>query len=334
MKSRKISVGRTCYKIVNRLFYPIFILFFILSSKYAEGQSFTLSADSVCTGNIIVESPQANMNIEPACGTVSVFFFTDESVMAQESYFVLTRPDGSKERFTGHFVYYFDSEAPTTVDIKIVAIRDDNGCRDSLERTLVIPEPLSDPLIEPTEGQVNAIVIFNDSIASLQAQNNFMANGNQGNRIVGWVWDFLGDGSQTTIGQQVQFQYNSSGTFNGFLTRRYEVKQDGNIAFCEEVLSFQVEILDSNVTSNFAENRILDFSIFPNPSNQIFTVESELKNYMIRVTNVNGVKVYEASGLNDQQSIIIENWAEGIYFVTLLDSDRKIAGVRKVVGMQ
>ena len=64
------------------------------------------------------------------------------------------------------------------------------------------------------------------------------------------------------------------------------------------------------------ENQGFDFNIFPNPSNGIFTVSTELNASSILVSNVLGQEVYfnNSKGINSQV-IDLSKFDKGIYMV-------------------
>ena len=150
--------------------------------------------DSSVIGNIVVIPPQANMDLKPVCGSLTQFEFCDESQFAEKSYFIYSVNNGPKQRLDGPTSplacrqFEFAADAPGFVDVKIVALRTDNGCRDSLSRKIILPDPLTDPLVRPTNGCVGTTVVFKDSLAPSEAQDVFNQNIRTGNRIVAWNW--------------------------------------------------------------------------------------------------------------------------------------------------
>lgn len=67
-----------------------------------------------------------------------------------------------------------------------------------------------------------------------------------------------------------------------------------------------------------------DFSIFPNPVQDVLTVSfTDAKQRMIRIADINGKVVLESFTIEQQTSIQVSTLAKGIYFLSVDDKVQK-----------
>jgi trimeric autotransporter adhesin len=73
--------------------------------------------------------------------------------------------------------------------------------------------------------------------------------------------------------------------------------------------------------TSISENEQIAFSMFPNPAGDKVTVDCEQEIEMLSIFDVGGRLVYRQSYNKKQVSIGIENFENGVYFVTILTSN-------------
>jgi len=75
------------------------------------------------------------------------------------------------------------------------------------------------------------------------------------------------------------------------------------------------------------DNLLLDFSVYPNPTTGILTIQSKTSIVQIEIYNQLGQLVLSN---NEENTIDISNVGQGLYFIKILDENGNI-GTQKVV---
>ncbi len=83
--------------------------------------------------------------------------------------------------------------------------------------------------------------------------------------------------------------------------------------------------LTTGITENTLET---DFTIYPNPSNGIFTIEAKENNCFLIITNILGETIYQSEIANQKSSIDLSRQPKGIYSIRLMQNN-KISGAEK-----
>jgi hypothetical protein len=92
-------------------------------------------------------------------------------------------------------------------------------------------------------------------------------------------------------------------------------------------------VIKDCITSVKEEEPTAAFSIYPNPVNDNFTIETNLQgNKIIRIKNNLGAEVYSASGTNFKFQISNLKLLTGIYFVEVETEKEKL--VKKMIVTQ
>ena len=87
-----------------------------------------------------------------------------------------------------------------------------------------------------------------------------------------------------------------------------------------------------NDLTKFIDNLNASVSIFPNPTNNSFSVESEKfnENTVIKIINEFSQIVYHSNLFSDKNLINIEQLSNGIYFLQIFENN-KLIGVKKIL---
>ena len=75
------------------------------------------------------------------------------------------------------------------------------------------------------------------------------------------------------------------------------------------------------------------FSLSPNPSNGVFTLQSNTVFGQLIVTNVLGETIYKQEIVSPKTEINLSGQSAGIYRCRVISEDKKILGTRKLVVM-
>lgn len=88
-----------------------------------------------------------------------------------------------------------------------------------------------------------------------------------------------------------------------------------------------------STTSTIAQHSTLmvNYAIYPNPNNGLFSIESDLEISTVEVFNTLGVMVYSATINTTKTAINLTNQSKGIYFYRLRMSDNTILKTGKIV---
>ena len=92
-------------------------------------------------------------------------------------------------------------------------------------------------------------------------------------------------------------------------------------------LSFYIEEIDSSDIF-VLENHKLPIKVFPNPSNGLFNLESEINNFNINIFNLNGKKILSKECL-DFCNFDLTNFSKGVYILNFENESMNI--VKKII---
>lgn len=122
--------------------------------------------------------------------------------------------------------------------------------------------------------------------------------------------------------------YTASGNYNGNDTIRYRICTGNE---CDEALLI-INNVFSTAVSNIASES--DFSIFPNPSKDFFTLSS-ISSYFgdISVLNALGQEIYFSEYQGNAHQISIADWTAGIYTVQFIDKNNKTLKSFKLIKL-
>ena len=144
-----------------------------------------------------------------------------------------------------------------------------------------------------------------------------------GTPISNWVWDF-GDGT-TGIGSNVSHIYSNPGSYvvslivfgsssEGKECCFVTIKKEINVK-CEP--KSKEKVMDGQ--SNISDEKSSDFTIYPNPTNDMFNVEIEnIENSVIEVVNSIGKTILIQNVNANVTNIDLSNQSNGVYFVKVL----------------
>jgi len=130
-----------------------------------------------------------------------------------------------------------------------------------------------------------------------------------------WSWEFEGGYPSTSVEQNPEILYATSGSYDVTLT-----VSDGTDSHSITMENY----ITVDVCSDIKNNNFDKFSVYPNPNNGIFTVEfgNVLEdNVTIKVLNTIGNEVYKAENISVsgdfKQTIDLSNLNKGLYFLEI-----------------
>lgn len=128
-----------------------------------------------------------------------------------------------------------------------------------------------------------------------------------------YSWDF-GDGNSAST-ENPSHTYTSGGTYTVVLT---VTDSCGTNAFTGTV----------STTVGINELSLVDVSVYPNPSNGIFTIESSQEMEQAFITDLSGKLVYTGGLSGNEDSINAEQFANGAYFLSIRFANDLIQTIR------
>ncbi len=75
----------------------------------------------------------------------------------------------------------------------------------------------------------------------------------------------------------------------------------------------------------------IQFTVSPNPSNSIFNIQTDLANYKIALSNMQGQQIFSE---NNCKQFDVSSYASGIYFLTLTTSTGRVYTQKIVVDSE
>ena len=72
-------------------------------------------------------------------------------------------------------------------------------------------------------------------------------------------------------------------------------------------------------------------TLYPNPTNNLFNIQTELDDYNVLVTALDGRLVQQLNNLNRDTMIDASEWYNGVYFIRVIDNDSQQSKVLKLV---
>lgn len=138
------------------------------------------------------------------------------------------------------------------------------------------------------------------------AAGNAVSFSNASTAAVNYTWDF-GDGN-TSVAANPNHTYASSGT--------YLVRLVASGASCTDTTFARINSTATGIENINAVNA--DFTIYPNPVNDMVTVHAakfRSGGYQLSVTNTIGQEVYFKTHATTDQQINVSEWRSGIYFI-------------------
>lgn len=104
--------------------------------------------------------------------------------------------------------------------------------------------------------------------------------------------------------------------YNGF----YKSENTFLFNFCEGSLN------KCNILSNINQISLDDISVYPNPFNSTFNIETKLNLSEVKIMNLLGQYIYSQK---EQKSINLSNYANGVYFIEININDKRL--VKKII---
>ena len=85
------------------------------------------------------------------------------------------------------------------------------------------------------------------------------------------------------------------------------------------------------ISTNGTESLDMDaVSIYPNPVNDILNIDIKADADMVSIYNILGIQVYAEEVENDNLSIDVSGFSEGVYIVTILNANNIISLYRLI----
>ena len=141
-----------------------------------------------------------------------------------------------------------------------------------------------------------------------------------------WFWDF-GDSETDTLQNPVH-SYSSAGTYLVTLISTYSE--------CSDTAEKYVTVIDDTVGMDKLEVENYELKIYPNPTEDSFTVEayiSENKNGVIKIYGLKGelLKKYKLNKGNNRTLVHTSGWKKGIYICNFIINGKVIKSEKMVV---
>lgn len=89
--------------------------------------------------------------------------------------------------------------------------------------------------------------------------------------------------------------------------------------------------LDNSTTSTNIEVSSTDINVYPNPTNQFFTIEGELVNYDIDILNASGQVVLNIDSNNNIETIDITTLGSGLYLIRMEHKTNSSLLIQKII---
>jgi hypothetical protein len=70
-------------------------------------------------------------------------------------------------------------------------------------------------------------------------------------------------------------------------------------------------------------NQVINFSLYPNPSNDIVTIETDKSNVQYTITDLLGKKVLSGILIQNKSQLDVSSFADGVYFIELTNGSNR-----------
>ncbi len=182
--------------------------------------------------------------------------------------------------------------------------------------------------------------IGTDGLAHVYADDIFTRKVTTGNVT---VWEFainiypdtyVYGGSNTAVtlylGKQLGFNLaycdNDTGVRNSFIGSRFQQDADKDRGYINADVFATLELVAGTVTSNLSSDEVA-FSIYPNPSSGIFSIETEIPIDQVSVKNSMGLEIYRKAIYSSDKliSIDLSKFTKGVYVVQLYSAGQLVS---------
>jgi PKD repeat protein len=168
--------------------------------------------------------------------------------------------------------------------------------------------------------QTTSIVVDPNAVASYTADATnapTVAFTNTSTGGTSYSWDF-GDGSPADLTQNPSHTYSANGTYTVVLTVTGP---------CNTVTSTQTVTISVTGIDTYSQEA---FSVYPNPSNGLFTVNmNTAAKTIVEVYNVIGEVVYSTQLANNTALVDLSNYSAGVYSMKVISENTTI--VKQIV---
>ncbi|MCB9257552.1 MAG: T9SS type A sorting domain-containing protein [Chitinophagales bacterium] len=107
---------------------------------------------------------------------------------------------------------------------------------------------------------------------------------------------------------------------------------DGDVAFNNGDEDFWIVKLSPTVGIRDFTETTLDWKVYPNPCFNSFQIDLDTENpFLIEVSNLLGDIIYSKNSDQMTNTIDVENWSSGVYFVSIKDEKSYVLSTRKIV---
>ncbi len=180
---------------------------------------------------------------------------------------------------------------------------------------------VTDDAVNITEVTFNIEVVdvTDPTITCIENQTFYLSEGQTTYTVSGTEFDPIATDDNCNVAS-VTNDFNSLSTLNGAVLPLgtnvivWTVEDDaGNTSTC----TFDVEVNAYNSINELAEYGI---SVYPNPSNGFFNIETE-ENYIITITDISGKELKQINSKIGKTEIDISNQATGTYFIEFRNSE-------------
>lgn len=200
-----------------------------------------------------------------------------------------------------------DPTSPTTF---WVIGEDVNGCKSTDSVFIAISVAPVSVIDDPSPNDTLDIGVANGG--DIQFFGNLSTN------AINYAWKF-GDGGNDNVTNPI-YTYTTTGLFT--------VELITTNSSCNDTAYITVFVYNSVGINDLESNA--DFTVYPNPANDIIIINSEIKNAQISLTDNSGRIIKEITNNNlSQINVDVKDLSSGIYFIRLYNND--ISVTKKVM---
>jgi hypothetical protein len=184
-----------------------------------------------------------------------------------------------------------------------------------------------DSILHGTAGDVTQVKWSNGTTMSLIPSQNPSVKGviyttgtTPGNSNALCVYARVGNGKVAAIGDSSPPD-DGTGDPNDVLYNGYIADAAGN----HQKLLMNITIWlasGGSIATAIKDNELIEFNIFPNPTNSSLTIDTNEENYTIEIMDILG-NIIVSNKITANYQIDMSSFSNGIYFAKLINKDRK-----------
>ena len=135
-----------------------------------------------------------------------------------------------------------------------------------------------------------------------------------------------------SLDASITFPFPVTGTITRTLYSYYNLASDKQAMFVHATIDVASDVLNDNYSAVYytgtpmgylgaVENDVIDFSVFPNPSNNLTTITTDGTADQINITNALGQVVYTIAKPKTTETVDVTAFEAGIYIISIVKGD-------------